>query len=247
MAAVFQPAADPVIDAVKRADISAQVLEHHAQRGVCQGATWAKGATEKATQARGAFDVLMRAHAKPITDATFVTATVTGCGGAPAAEASTDKDFSALFGESPEDNVSVEATGNNLAATELGINQAPKGAPLLKKMEVAGCTEECAFPCFECDWELCIIIADHGALLDVKIVSDNEVCNGVSAKFVRPRVTTPPRSPVAKAATTAADPVTTEGEAPGIEQGHSAPRPTRIWSQRVTGGGTHAHASSRSY
>ena len=127
VAAVFQPAADPVIDAVKRADINAQVLEHHAQRGVCQGATWAKGATEKATQARGAFDVLMRAHAKPITDATFVTATVTGCGGAPAAEASTDKDFSALFGESPEDNVSVEATGNNLAATELGINQAPQG------------------------------------------------------------------------------------------------------------------------
>ena len=64
-----------------------------------------------------------------------------------------------------------------------------------KEMEVQGCDpEECDYMCGECEWEPCVVLADHGRTCDVRICShgdDDSECFGVANRFLRfPAATT---------------------------------------------------------
>ena len=53
------------------------------------------------------------------------------------------------------------------------------------RMEVQGCDECCSFPCNECEWEECTVVADDGATVDVRITEDGELCQGVQRRHLR--------------------------------------------------------------
>ena len=46
-------------------------------------------------------------------------------------------------------------------------------------MEVQGCGPTCDFVCTECAWEGCRVVADHGDVCEVCILSDGEECTWV--------------------------------------------------------------------
>ena len=53
-------------------------------------------------------------------------------------------------------------------------------------MEIQGCDQnECDFICGECEWEPCIIEADHGHTCDARISSDGTLCVGAAPRFLR--------------------------------------------------------------
>ena len=48
------------------------------------------------------------------------------------------------------------------------------------KMEIQGCDpDECDYVCTSCDWEPCVVEADHGRLCDVRLCHDDITCNGI--------------------------------------------------------------------
>tara|TARA_B110001452_G_scaffold119226_1_gene98931 strand:- start:231 stop:2348 length:2118 start_codon:yes stop_codon:yes gene_type:complete len=64
-----------------------------------------------------------------------------------------------------------------------------------KEMEVQGCDPEvCDNMCGECEWDPCVVLADHGRTCDVRICShsdDDSECFGVANRFLRfPAATT---------------------------------------------------------
>jgi hypothetical protein len=56
------------------------------------------------------------------------------------------------------------------------------------RMEVQGCSEDCDFVCSDprCVWEACTVLADHGAVCDVCITEDEDVCKDVRHCKLRP-------------------------------------------------------------
>ena len=51
-------------------------------------------------------------------------------------------------------------------------------------MEVQGCGPECDYVC-DCEWEVCLIVADHGRSCDVCMSSDEERFDGVLNRYLR--------------------------------------------------------------
>jgi len=60
------------------------------------------------------------------------------------------------------------------AAAQLSVPKLVVGA----RMEVQACSEDCDFVCSDprCLWEACTVLADHGAVCDVCITEDEDVC-----------------------------------------------------------------------
>ena len=55
-------------------------------------------------------------------------------------------------------------------------------------MEIQGCdADECDYVCNTCDWEECVVVADDLlGTMDVKCVSDDTMCCGITAhRFLR--------------------------------------------------------------
>ena len=54
------------------------------------------------------------------------------------------------------------------------------------ELEIQGCDEDtCDYVCSACDWELCVVEADHGKTCDVKIIDGDIICNAVHSRFLR--------------------------------------------------------------
>ena len=70
------------------------------------------------------------------------------------------------------------------AAAQLSVPKLVVGA----RMEVQACSEDCDFVCSDprCLWEACTVLADHGAVCDVCITEDEDVCKDVRRCKVRP-------------------------------------------------------------
>ena len=70
------------------------------------------------------------------------------------------------------------------AAAQPSVPKLAAGTP----MEVQGCSEDCDFVCSDlrCCWEACTVLADHGAVCDVSITEDGDVCKDVRHCKLRP-------------------------------------------------------------
>ena len=85
------------------------------------------------------------------------------------------------------DEESLEETPSEMDADEVVSAAAVVTCKVGLEMEIHGCdADECDYVCSICDWELCIVEADHGRTCDVRIKSDDTVCEGVLAhRFLR--------------------------------------------------------------
>lgn len=98
-------------------------------------------------------------------------------------------------------------------------------------MEVQACEESCDFVCTDprCFWEACTVVADHGALCDVRITEDGDVCKGVRHCKVRPAARAAGKRAAAAAAHQAAPPKQARPA--------SVPAPPRPLAKRKATGG----------
>ena len=49
----------------------------------------------------------------------------------------------------------------------------------------AACSEDCDFVCPDCEWELCIVVNDHGRCCDVTILSDGAFVENIANRHLR--------------------------------------------------------------
>ena len=81
-----------------------------------------------------------------------------------------------------------EAEGD--ASEEFELETVRSTSRVDKEMEIQGCTPaECAYVCTECDWEGCTVVADHGAMCDVRLhnigADEDPICRSVANRFLR--------------------------------------------------------------
>ena len=82
---------------------------------------------------------------------------------------------------------SAEPSAAAQLSAEPSVSLLPSSPELVvgELMEVQGCGRDCPLVCFECEWELCKVIACHGGLCEVRIISDGAFCQGVQRRHMR--------------------------------------------------------------
>ena len=76
--------------------------------------------------------------------------------------------------EASDDEAEAAASGAMARADRTGT-----------EMEIQGCDPDCDYVCAVCEWESCLIVADHGRSCDVCMSSDEERFDGVLNRYLR--------------------------------------------------------------
>ena len=76
--------------------------------------------------------------------------------------------------EASDDEAEAAASGAMARADRTGT-----------EMEIQGCDSDCDYMCAVCEWESCLIVADHGRSCDVCMSSDEERFDGVLNRYLR--------------------------------------------------------------
>ena len=79
-----------------------------------------------------------------------------------------------------------DAASRPAARAPAGASSAQPGLREGLTMEVQGCDPDlCSGACGECDWDVCVVTADHGNTCDVRCTADGECLVGIASRFLR--------------------------------------------------------------